>query len=103
MNDCYKFELEQYEEKKATMTKDQLNSKQMKCFNNYQEKLKDMVPQINLMYEGYINNFDKRTGKIIDINQIMKDKKIYQSVKEQTDAVEKMGLQNSKGGKSDIL
>ena len=77
MNDCYKFEQDQFEENKASMTKDQLNSKQLKCFNDYQGKLKGMVPQINQMYEGYIQNFDRRTGQIIDINQIMKDKKVF--------------------------
>ena len=54
------------------------------------------------MYDGYIKNFDKRTGQIIDINMVMKDKAAYQSVKEQSEAVDKLAS-SQKGKNSDII
>ena len=68
----------------------------------YQSQLKGIIPQVNQMYDGYIKNFDKRTGQIIDINMVMKDKAAFQSVKEQSEAVEKLAS-SQKGKNSDII
>jgi len=41
----------------------------LKCLQGYKNDLKDNVPKVKSMYEGYIQNYSVKDGSIIAINK----------------------------------
>ena len=49
-------------------SEDHLDARYVHCLNSYSKSLKDNTPIIGRMYDGYIQNYNKTDGTLLDIN-----------------------------------
>ena len=66
IDQCYKDAKEENMAKQGD--NDQLSLLQKNCLMQFQTTLRESVPVVNHMYDGYIKNYSKTDGKLIEKN-----------------------------------
>ena len=57
----------------AKSRRDELDAQKLKCFNLYQDELMGHKELIQSMYLGYLKNYQKTDGKLIDPKKLVKE------------------------------
>ena len=63
---CMKEKKDNYEQNKNLMNRDTFDKENLSCMSEYKEQLKIAVPIVNKMYDGYILNYSKVDGTMVE-------------------------------------